>query len=291
MDFKENIVRGWNAADRGLRAMADLILPRVCVVCGERLLMGEKHICLHCLADLPLTRFWERAHNPMADKFNAVIQMGLEAAWEQDTIGAEGGPVRSINHEQYAYAAALFFFSSDAPYRHILYNIKYEGRTDIGRHFGQMLGRRLAGSEVFRDVDCVMPVPLHWIRQWKRGYNQAEVIAREVASTLGAPLDCRTLVRRRRTRTQTRLDVKGKTANVAGAFVARTAHAAGGAGKDKRAKSTVISNSPADIRHILLIDDVFTTGSTLYACFTALRKVFPPEVRISVATLGFVGQP
>lgn len=255
--------------------MADLILPRVCVVCGERLLMGEKHICLHCLADLPLTRFWERAHNPMADKFNAVIQMGLEAAWEQDTIGAEGGPVRSINHEQYAYAAALFFFSSDAPYRHILYNIKYEGRTDIGRYFGQMLGRRLAGSEAFRDVDCVMPVPLHWIRQWKRGYNQAEVIAREVASTLGAPLDCRTLVRRRRTRTQTKLDVKDKTANVSGAFKVR--------------KSTQGSEGQPQLKHILLIDDLFTTGSTLHACHAALRSVFPPEVRISVATLGFVG--
>lgn len=244
-----------------LKAVADMILPRVCVACGERLLLGERHICLHCLADLPLTHFWERAHNPMADKFNAVIQADLK------------------EYERYAFAAALFFFSSDAPYRHILYNIKYEGRVDIGRHFGKMLGTLLASSETFRDVDCVMPVPLHWIRRWRRGYNQAEVIAREVAAQLGAPLDCRTLVRRRRTRTQTRLDIKGKAANVAGAFRVHL---------KKESDSTGQSRLPK-VKHILLIDDLFTTGSTLHACHIALRSVFPPEVRISVATLGFVG--
>ena len=246
-----------------LKAVADMILPRACVACGERLLFNEKHICLHCLADLPLTHFWERSHNPMADKFNAVIQADLK------------------EYERYAFAAALFFFSSDAPYRHILYNIKYEGRVDIGRHFGKILGARLASSEAFRDVDCVMPVPLHWIRRWRRGYNQAEVIAREVAAQLGAPLDCRTLVRRRRTRTQTKLDIKGKAANVAGAFRVYL---------KKESDSTGQFRLPK-VKHILLIDDLFTTGSTLHACHAALRSVFPPEVRISVATLGFVGKP
>ena len=245
-----------------VRAAADMILPRACVVCGEKLLLNEKHLCLYCMADLPLTRFWEMAHNPMADKFNALIQVGLEESQAQP-------------HERYAHAAALFFFSSDAPYRHILYNIKYEGRVDLGRHFGRMLGARLASSEAFRDVDCVMPVPLHWIRRWRRGYNQAEVIAREVAAALGVPLDCGTLARRRRTRTQTRLDIKGKAANVAGAFEVRN--------------KTQVPEEHPQLKHILLIDDLFTTGSTLYACFTALRKVFPPGVRISVATLGFVG--
>lgn len=245
-----------------VRAAVDMILPRACVVCGEKLLLNEKHLCLYCMADLPLTRFWEMAHNPMADKFNALIQVGLEESQAQP-------------YERYAHAAALFFFSSDAPYRHILYNIKYEGRVDLGRYFGRMLGARLASSEAFRDVDCVVPVPLHWARRWRRGYNQAEIIAREVAAALGAPMDCRTLVRTRRTRTQTRLDIKGKTANVAGAFKVR--------------KGTQGSEEQPQLKHILLIDDLFTTGSTLMACFTALRTVFPPGVRISVATLGFVG--
>ena len=280
MNFKEIFTHGWRLAFRSLQAMADLILPRVCVVCGDRLLLREKHLCLHCLADLPLTRFWEMKDNHMADKFNALIQAGLEMTLETEydadiPVVGRGPSIRC--HEPYAHAAALFFFSSEAPYRHILYNIKYEGRTDIGKHFGKMLGVRLAGSDVFKDVDCVMPVPLHWIRRWRRGYNQAEVIAREVASAMGAPLDCRTLVRRRRTRTQTRLDIQAKAANVAGAFEVR---------KGSKSRNR---HQPTEIRHILLIDDVFTTGSTLMACFTALREVFPPGVRISVATLAFVG--
>lgn len=256
----------WNRTiKRTGMALADLILPRVCVVCGEKLLYGERHICLHCLADMPFTHFWERECNPMADRFNALIQQRLE----------KDDPCPNISRERYAYAAALFLYSHDAQYRHILYNLKYEGRTDVGKHFGRMLGAKLASSATFKDVDCVMPVPLHWIRRWRRGYNQAEVIAREVAAELGAPLDCRTLVRRRRTRTQTKLNIDGKSANVAGAF--------------KVCKRIQDSEGQQQLKHILLIDDLFTTGSTLHACYTALREVFPPSVRISVATLGFVG--
>ncbi len=255
----------------GLKAAADLILPRACVVCGERLLLNERIICLHCQADLPLTHFWEQKHNPMSDRFNAVIQHVLEKAWN----GMEwqiNGLLSNGTREKYAYATALFFYSHEAPYRHILYNLKYEGRIDVGRHFGRMLGAKLATSSTFKDADCVMPVPLHWARKWKRGYNQAEIIAKEVAAALGTRLDCGILHRRRRTRTQTRLDIKGKATNVEDAFEAYLPR--------------LDSN---DIKHIILIDDVFTTGSTLHACFTALRSVFPPSVRISVATLAFVG--
>ena len=246
---------------QGLNATADIVLPRVCIVCGERLLKHEHIICLHCLADLPLTHFWERRSNPMADKFNDVIQQGLDNMSESSYR----------QRERYAYATALFFYSHDAQYRRILYNLKYEGRTKVGKYFGKMLGGKLAGSAAFKNVDCVIPVPLHWARKWRRGYNQAEVIAREVAIALNTPLRCDILQRKRRTKTQTKLNVTGKSANVAGAFCAHP------------------ENCDSEIRHILLIDDLFTTGSTLHACFVALRSVFPPSVRISVATLAFVG--
>lgn len=259
---------------RGIKAAADLVLPRVCVVCGERLLLDERIICLHCLADLPLTHLWKRKHNPMADRFNAVIQHGLEEAWKrlEWQIGAiqAGG-----NSEKYAFAAALFFYNHEAPYRQILYNLKYGGRIDVGQYFGRMLGVKLASTPHFKDVDCVIPVPLHWTRRWKRGYNQAEIVAQEVATALGARLDCDILHRHRRTKTQTKLDIKGKASNVLGAFVAHPPKP--GTGR-------------AAIRHAILIDDVFTTGSTLLACFTAIRCVLPPSVRISVATLAFVGE-
>lgn len=240
---------------RGLRAASEIVLPRICLVCGERLLLDEKHLCLNCLADLPLTFFWSMSHNPMADKFNEMIQ--------------KGGPSA---HERYAFAASLIFYHSEAEYRLIPYQIKYHGNISAGRFFGMMLGNRLATSEQFADVDVVVPVPLHWARRLKRGYNQAEVIASGVAESMGIPLRTDLLKRRRRTRTQTKMEVEEKIGNVKGAFIASPG-----------------ASNISDIRHILIVDDVFTTGSTLYACFAALRTSFTAPVRISIATLGFVG--
>ena len=236
-------------------AAMDIILPRVCIVCGRRLLTDEKHLCLECLADMPMTRFWERSHNPMADKFNEIIQE------------------KSGYPERYAFVVALIFYQNDADYRRIPYQIKYHGNLAAGRYFGQMLGRKLAESRFFGDVDVIVPVPLHWARRWKRGYNQAEVIARGVADALGCEVETDVLRRSRRTVTQTKVSVEEKSQNVEGAFCL----------------SDDAGSKLAGVRHALLIDDVFTTGSTLSACFRTLRQVLPVDVRISIATLGFVG--
>lgn len=256
-----------------LRACADTLLPRVCIICGKKLMLDEEHLCLGCRLGLPFTYYWDRTHNPMADKFNAILQSGLEAAW------AEEGESMEIcrDHERYAYACALFFYRSDAEFSRITQEIKYYGNISIGQHFGLMLGKRMAACNHFRDASMVIPVPLHWRRKWKRGYNQAEVIADAVAAGLGVPMRTDLLARTRHTKTQTRLDVAGKAANVNGAFKVRDTDAALG-----------LAESSAG--HIILVDDVFTTGATLNACHTALREVFPPSVRISVATLGFVGE-
>ena len=181
-----------------LSALLDLVLPRVCVVCGRTLLPQERHICLNCLADLPETHFATLGRNPMADKFNARIA--------------------GDRYEPYAFAAALFYYSADSGYSRITQALKYHRDFGAGKFFARMLGRSLVSSELFAGVDLVVPVPLHWTRLWSRGYNQAEIIARELAATLSAP--CRTdLLRRcRRTATQTRLGGEEKSANVAGAF-------------------------------------------------------------------------
>ncbi|MBR5103090.1 MAG: ComF family protein [Bacteroidales bacterium] len=249
------------------RALVDLLLPRVCLVCGRKLGLQEEHLCLHCLADMPRTYFWNRSHNAMADKFNSIIQDGLQDSWPdmlEEDIKAFPPFVN------YAYACSLFFYKDEGDYRHILYSLKYGGNTEAGEYFGRMLGGQMAKAAHFADVDAVVPVPLHWTRRWKRGYNQAESIARTVASELGAELRTDLLYRRRRTSTQTKVDVDKKGRNVMGAFEAM---------KSK--------NSPI---HIVLVDDLFTSGSTLYACYSAIKEAYPCT-RISVATLGYVGRP
>lgn len=235
-----------------LSALSDLAMPRVCVVCGRELLLQEKNICLPCLEDMPLTYHWLRDRNPMADKLNAVLQ--------------------NEEYEPYSYACALFFYDSIAGYSNIPQSLKYERNFSAGRQFAAMLGEKLARAAYLKNVDAVIPVPLHRLRRFKRGYNQAEIIAREAAAALGAPLRTDILLRSRRTRTQTRLSFEGKKNNVSGAFRV-----------SKKALKEGLS-----AKHILLIDDVFTTGATLGECHRTIRAAFGPGLRISVATLACV---
>lgn len=191
----------------------------------------------------------------MADRFNAMIQKDLP----------EGAT------EPYSYAVSLFFYRGESPYRLITPHLKYNHGLASGRFFARLLAQRIATAEHFADVDWVVPVPLHWTRRARRGHNQAETIAREIAKVLGAQLHSRVILRNRHTRSQTHLSVDSKLSNVAGAFSLRPGYAPN-----------------ACPRHILLVDDVFTTGSTMNACRNALRSRFGPEVRISAASLAFV---
>ena len=271
----------------GLSAVMDVLLPRVCIVCGRRLNVSEQHLCLHCRAEMPLTHFWERSHNEMADRFNGLIETGLrigqetgldvgvgvevEVEVESEVSGLTAG-FAGRQSERYAYAVALFFYDGSGEYRRITQRLKYGGNLSVGQEFGAALGRRIKMAPHFDDVDVVIPVPLHWTRKWMRGYNQAEVIAAEIAKVLEADMRTDVLKRCRRTHTQTKVDPKKKAENVRGAFVADASSLLDGA-----------------CHHLLLVDDVFTSGATLYNCFLALRAVFPVSVRISVATLAYVG--
>ncbi|HBH07970.1 MAG TPA: hypothetical protein DDX40_01005 [Rikenellaceae bacterium] len=239
-----------------LTALGDLIMPRECIVCGKSLALRERHLCIGCLADLPRTYFSNMPHNQLADRFNSLIQRDIES--------------RGV-FEEYSYASSLFFYRSQTGYRLITQRLKYHSDYAAGRYFASMLGREMASSPIYSDVDAVIPVPLHWTRLWSRGHNQAEIIAAVLAESLEADLRTDILYRVRRTRTQTKLSVEGKAHNVEGAF------------KVRRLKSAL------EYSHILLVDDVFTTGATLHSCHRALRTVFPPDVRISVATLACVG--
>lgn len=225
-------------------SLKELFFPRRCIVCSRPLPPERRNLCRECRDDLPLTYFWDWVQNPAFERI--VGRIPAEAA------------------------ASLFFFRHEAGYNRILHSIKYNGNRELGLELGRVLGDYLAGSPFFKDIDAVVPVPLHAIRKWRRGYNQAEVIARGISSSLGKPLAGSLVKRVKSTRTQTRLHGKEKSRNVAGAFAADRAVAEKMAG--------------AGVGHILLVDDVMTSGATLSECAKPLLELF----KISVASLSFV---
>jgi len=233
-----------------LSSIADLIFPRVCTVCGRELLPQEKDICIPCLADLPETHFNLLERNPMSEVINALSD-------EKDS------------YFQYINCLALFFYSPGSGYERITRSLKYGRNFSAGKHFASMLAQRIASSPIYSDLDAITCVPLHPVRRWKRGYNQAEIIGRTVAGELGIPFEGRLLFRTRNTGTQTSLESKERMDNISGAFGCR----------DLSSKT---------FRHIMIMDDVCTTGATLAECCRTLRKKLPAEVKISAGSLAYV---
>lgn len=203
---------------------------------------------------MPFTPFVPGRRNPMADSFNEWIQKSLD----------DDAP-----YEPYSTAVALFYYQGN--YKSLTPALKYGGNIPLGRQLGRMLGEKLLAGGL-PPVDAVIPVPLHRKRRRHRGFNQAEVIAAEVARCLGAPLRTDILLRKGTAGSQTRLSQSQRAANVASSFIAMY--------------------PPTLEGNVLIIDDVFTTGATLFACRQALleayRKAGDRKVpRISVATLAY----
>ena len=142
--------------------------------------------------------------------------------------------------------------------------MKYGGRKDLGEVMGRFMAAELSATGFFSDVDVIVPVPLHPRKQKMRGYNQSECIARGVSAVTGIPVDTASVARMRHTETQTRKSSYERWENVDGIFCLRRA--------DAFAR-----------KHVLIIDDVLTTGATTTACADALKEV--EGVRISVLTL------
>lgn len=165
-------------------------------------------------------------------------------------------------------ATSYFFYHKGSDFRRILYQLKYGGRKDVGETMGRFMAQELLTSDFFRGVDVIIPVPLHPRKKRIRGYNQSECIARGIATVTGLPLDIASVVRGKHTETQTRKSTYERWENVEGIF--HLSHLEGFAGK-----------------HVLLVDDVLTTGATTTACADVFQGM--EGVRISILTLAVAG--
>jgi ComF family protein len=163
-------------------------------------------------------------------------------------------------------AIAWFYFRKGSIYQDVLHHLKYNDRPDIGHLLGRQYGYELKKSEAFLKPDLLVPVPLNPKKLRTRGYNQSDAIARGLSEGLKIPMDRTLLTRPVQTATQTRKSRYDRYLNVSGKF-------------------RVTCTDLIENKHILIIDDVITTGATLEACAEELLKT--PGVTVSVAALAW----
>ena len=163
-------------------------------------------------------------------------------------------------------AAAFSYYNKGSRIRNLIHNLKYNGIREIGYEIGRIYGLSLRDSGFTDDIDLIVPVPLHPSRRRIRGYNQSDAISDGIASATGLKVNNFSLVRSRVSLTQTRRSRYERWTNVEGIF-------------------SVVDPEKFIGQHILLVDDVITTGSTIESCANVLLKV--EGVKVSAVALAF----
>jgi ComF family protein len=217
-----------------------LIYPRICMACGKSLMKYEKCICTFCMYHLPRTDFHKDHENAVSKLF-----------WGKISI------------EQ---AAAFLYFHKKGKVQHLMHQMKYKGKSEIGVYIGKLYGKELLISDWVSTINYIVPVPLHPKKQKIRGYNQSEMFATGLGEALKIPVDIHTLVKTTSTETQTKKSRFSRWENVKEVFAVQNA-------------------DHFKNKHILLVDDVITTGATIESCVTKLLQT--EGIKISIAAMAF----
>jgi ComF family protein len=163
-------------------------------------------------------------------------------------------------------AAAFSFYNRGSRIRNMIHSLKYKGNKEIGFELGKIYGSVLSRSGFLNGIDIIVPVPLHASKRRLRGFNQSEVISEGIGLASGLPVDALSLKRTEVTDTQTRKSRYERWENVSGIF-------------------EVADPDKLRGKHILLVDDVITTGSTIESCAGELLKL--EGVKVSAAAIAY----
>jgi ComF family protein len=213
-----------------LRSVLDLLFPPACQVCRTP---GPDVLCRTCTDRFRLIRA------PVCDRCGKPLRGPPDLLFT----------CTSCRHRRLYFRHARAVGIYDGPLRDAVHALKFKGRSALSEPLGAMMARVAISDWVLAGSEMVVPVPLHPARQAERGFNQSELLAREVALALRRPLTPRAVQRARPTEAQSGLPLPERRANVRGAFIA----------------------APLTARRVLLIDDVLSTGFTAGACAHALR--------------------
>ena len=221
-----------------IQGLENLAFPRLCASCGNFLFTNENAICTKCLISLPFSFLYDERSNYLEKMF-----------WGRVPL---------------EFATAHYVFKKGNKTQHLLHSIKYDNRKDAAILVGKLIAIELNKTDYFKDVDFIMPVPLHPVKLAKRGYNQSALISNGISQFSGKATLDNCLVRTMNTATQTKKNKYQRWENVEFVFA--------------------IKNPEQLInKHVLLIDDVITTGATIESCAQKLIEI--EGVKVSIAAV------
>ena len=163
-------------------------------------------------------------------------------------------------------ASSFYYFQQDSKVQALIHQIKYEGNKSLAFTIGNIYADEIKSTTGFSAIDIVIPVPLHKTRYKKRGFNQSEWFAKGMSDKLIATANTTSLLRLSKSETQTKKSRYQRWENVANVF-------------------SVLGAEKLENKHVLLVDDVVTTGATLEACVAVLQQV--KNIKISIATIAY----
>jgi len=196
---------------------------------------------MKCLYKLPKTNFHYYEDNPVSRVFWGRVEL---------------------------YSATSFlFFNKGGRVQRMMHNLKYRGKKQVGIYLGKLFGNELKKSALFKTVEVIVPVPMHPVKQHKRGYNQSALIAQGIAESMGVMIQIDNLIKTENTASQTKKSRYHRWQNVKGVF-------------------QIMDEKALENKHILLVDDVITTGATIESCAQLLGSLKNGS-SVSVASLAY----
>ena len=211
-----------------IEALTNLFFPKVCVACGESMTGKLDHLCLACRHKLPRMPQFDQIENQASKVF-----------WSRV-------PFQRVT--------AYLLFQKKGSVQAILHQLKYKGKKEIGLTMGGLMAQELQQTDFFAGIDYAVPVPIHPLKEKKRGYNQSFYLAKGLESRSGLQLRSDVIKKEMNTASQTHKGRFKRWENVSASFALQ--------------ETENLQN-----KHLLLIDDVLTTGSTAEACAQELLKI------------------
>jgi len=223
---------------KGLQNLFNLFYPNVCVCCDQYLLDQENIICIECRLDLPFINNYDISSNPLTQTLEGRVFL-------------EKG-------------VSFLYYHPHGKVKKLIHQLKYKNNQKVGVFLGEWFGQKLIETHKFRDIDFIIPVPLHKNKLKSRGYNQLTTFGKSLSSILKIKYLEGVLIRQAMAKTQT---LKKRVERF----------------KSLENNFTLINCDILVNKHVLLIDDVVTTGATLEACCIELLKV--ENMKISIVTI------